>query len=1077
MRRVILSRQDPVTGLLPASTAVNEHGDYTDAWVRDNVYSVLAVWGVALAYRRVDDGDGTRFELEQAVVKVMRGLLRAMMGQAPKVEAFKSSQDPRDALHAKYDPRTGAPAVGDDAWGHLQLDATGLFLVTRAQMIASGLPIVASRDEVAFVQNLVFYIGRAYRTPDYGIWERGDKTNHGLPELNASSVALCKAALEALAGFDLYGVRGGQASVVHVLPDEIARARITLESLLPRESSSKEIDAALLPAVGFPAFAVEDVDLVETTRAAIAEKLGGRHGVKRFLRDGHQTVIEDPHRLHYDPDELAQFEGIECEWPLFWTYQAIDAFFDGDGAAAREALEALEGVAVPGEDGDRLLPELYLVPEGAVAAERADPGSQPRVPNQNVPLVWAQSLWVVARLLERGLLEPGDLDPLGRRRRQMAARGPTVQLALLAEDADVQAELADAGVVAQTLGELSGIGVIGGSELTKAFARVGVNPKLGLSGLPPRRMHTLTTSRMYRLAGRRVACLPTLFDRREFYLSLDPEHLLQRLRTEIAYLHRHWALPGRPTLTLLLTREMIDTGRSTLLAFMDELRSGSVGGAPVRLGPLELLAQAANEERIDELYDFEPEPLGERDAHPRRRWLPEAEAGTQLSPEEELAIELEPDAAALRERLAASRTLVEQAELLASLVQRDGLEGPSGLGCSVATALEELYVAAGRAGAWGVVRRAASLLEMVDVSLSDALSDLLVRQKHVLIGKAYSEESLITRPLPQKELLERIRTYTREDIRERVLTQEIIVYLSGLIRSEPDLFRGTLTVQVGRLILLLVSDLAAQEGIPQEEAFDRLTRLPPSEVEARLRHVLREYRDVSAVLKRMESISAAVGGDELTWIDLETAESESERRGAPRGEDLGGDVPPSRLRPALPTPPGGWWRWRQREGALTRVESGFFRRVWRLMEHSKGLIIGDKLERRNRLDSSTLLAHTTSGEKNFALRVEHLLNKIPSPEYRQLSVEALEALARLTDANPDLAIDGWLVVDVIVGHAVRRHWLDAGHDASGYDTDRSAAWASFYEQSPPRVERFVIEAFRYLLERGAGSELAAGVAD
>ncbi len=28
---VILRRQNPITGLLPASTAINAHGDYTDA--------------------------------------------------------------------------------------------------------------------------------------------------------------------------------------------------------------------------------------------------------------------------------------------------------------------------------------------------------------------------------------------------------------------------------------------------------------------------------------------------------------------------------------------------------------------------------------------------------------------------------------------------------------------------------------------------------------------------------------------------------------------------------------------------------------------------------------------------------------------------------------------------------------------------------------------------------------------------------------------------------------------------------------------------------------------------------------
>ncbi len=47
VKNIILNRQDCVSGLLPASTAINIHGDYTDAWVRDNVYSILAAWGLA----------------------------------------------------------------------------------------------------------------------------------------------------------------------------------------------------------------------------------------------------------------------------------------------------------------------------------------------------------------------------------------------------------------------------------------------------------------------------------------------------------------------------------------------------------------------------------------------------------------------------------------------------------------------------------------------------------------------------------------------------------------------------------------------------------------------------------------------------------------------------------------------------------------------------------------------------------------------------------------------------------------------------------------------------------------------
>lgn len=55
--------------------------------------------------------------------------------------------------------------VGDDQWGHLQIDAISLFLLTLAQITASGLQIVFSLDEVAFVQNLVFFIETAYCTP------------------------------------------------------------------------------------------------------------------------------------------------------------------------------------------------------------------------------------------------------------------------------------------------------------------------------------------------------------------------------------------------------------------------------------------------------------------------------------------------------------------------------------------------------------------------------------------------------------------------------------------------------------------------------------------------------------------------------------------------------------------------------------------------------------------------------------------------------------------------------------------------------------------------------------------------
>lgn len=339
VHRLIMSHQEPVTGLFPASN-INSH-----AWIRDNVYCILAVWGLSMAYKKIADQDEDRakcYELEQSCVKLMRGLLMAMMNQKDKVEKFKITQNPLDSLHAKYSSKNGQPVVGDAEWGHLQIDAVSLYLLILAQMTASGLQIVFSLDEVSFIQNLVFYIESAYCIPDYGIWERGDKTNHGEPELNASSIGMAKAALEAMNELDLFGARGGPASVIHVLADEAHKCQAVLQSMLPRESNSKELDSGLLCVIGFPAFAVDDPQLIRNTKDAILQRLQGKYGCKRFLRDGYRTPKEDPSRLYYERWELRMFENIECEWPLFYCYLILFHAFQNDKLSVKEYADRLE---------------------------------------------------------------------------------------------------------------------------------------------------------------------------------------------------------------------------------------------------------------------------------------------------------------------------------------------------------------------------------------------------------------------------------------------------------------------------------------------------------------------------------------------------------------------------------------------------------------------------------------------------------------------------------------------------------------------------------------------------------------
>ncbi|XP_028935529.1 phosphorylase b kinase regulatory subunit alpha, liver isoform isoform X2 [Ornithorhynchus anatinus] len=646
LQRTILAFQNPVTGLLSASH------EQKDAWVRDNVYSILAVWGLGMAYRKNADRDEDKakaYELEQNVVKLMRGLLQCMMRQVNKVEKFKHSQSTKDSLHAKYNTSTCDTVVGDDQWGHLQVDATSLFLLFLAQMTASGLRIIFTLDEVAFIQNLVFYIEAAYKVADYGMWERGDKTNQGIPELNASSVGMAKAALEAIDELDLFGAHGGRRSVIHVLPDEVEHCQVTstswaveygssdgktfpagwgeiclalslqkrgwhiphhylscflfmttifhsrfvqsiLFSMLPRASTSKEIDAGLLSIISYPGFAVEDMNLVNETKNEIITKLQGRYGCCRFLRDGYKTPREDPRRLHYDPAELKLFENIECEWPVFWTYFIIDGVFNGDAVQVQEYREALEAILIRGQNGIRLMPELYAVPPGKVDEEYKNPHTVDRVPLGKTPHLWGQSLYILSCLLAEGFLATGEIDPLNRRFSTSVKPDVVVQVTVLAESNEIKELLRKHGFDVESVADVHPIRVQPARILSTIYAKLGQNKNLKLSGRPYRHIGVLGTSKLYVIRNQIFTFTPQFTDQHHFYLALDNQMIVEMLRIELAYLCSCWRMRGRPTLTFPVTHTMLTNDGadidSAVLATVRKLEDGYFGGARVKLGKL-----------------------------------------------------------------------------------------------------------------------------------------------------------------------------------------------------------------------------------------------------------------------------------------------------------------------------------------------------------------------------------------------------------------------------------------------------------------------------------------------------------
>jgi phosphorylase kinase alpha/beta subunit len=449
---------------------------------------------------------------------------------------------------------------------------------------------------------------------------------------------------------------------------------------------------------------------------------------------------------------------------------------------------------------------------------------------------------------------------------------------------------------------------------------------------------------------------------------------------------------------------------------------------------------------MDFLYDFNFNDARVQEASPACSYLyVDFDQSSQLSRQQEWQIEAQTHVPTLLHQLKQTSNIYEHIELLQTLAKLRSLDFDTGFGrpaqpATVADLLEETYNRASQQQLWSVIRRAAGLAGKVDISLSDAVTDLLVRQKQIAVGKAYSEASLITHPMAHSEIVEKIQAFCREDIRDRVLSQEILLYLSLLIKAEPDLFKGMLTLRVGHLILLITSELAAERDLPQDEAYETLVGLSPFEIKQRLRQVLVGYEEHNRELQQQESLSMQLG-DTITWIVQPESNAAEEQ-------------------------PGNWGHKRHQQGMVNRVPPNFYPRVWTLLSHCQGLVIGDKLNRLNRLEGS-LVEEMTAGEKNFALQVEHLLNKITAPQYRQINIEALMELATLAEANPDLRVDDYIVMDILIGHAVRLAYLQDHPDHEyRYDEFKAEAWRSFYESSPHRCAEYMAQALRYLASRG-----------
>jgi phosphorylase kinase alpha/beta subunit len=247
--------------------------------------------------------------------------------------------------------------------------------------------------------------------------------------------------------------------------------------------------------------------------------------------------------------------------------------------------------------------------------------------------------------------------------------------------------------------------------------------------------------------------------------------------------------------------------------------------------------------------------------------------------------------------------------------------------------------------------------------------------------------------------------------------------------------------------LLIASELASELHLTQDEAYEHLMILSPFEVKERLRQALVGYEALNQELLQQESLHLRRSQQSIEWIVQPDSNAAEEQ-------------------------PGSWQRKRELQGMINRLPAQFYPRVWGLLKHCKGLVIGDKLNQLNRLNSKSMLSEMTPEEKNFALQIEHLLQKIVAPQYRQLNIEALMELSAIVEANPEFYLENNIVMDVLIGHAVRLAYLERFPERRDrYDEHKSQAWSDFYDSSPLRCAQYTAAALRYLTELGAEIEV------
>ncbi len=320
------------SGLFAASKKNSETG-YDKSWLRDNFYECLAFYVL-------NDWE--------TIEKTYSSLLNIFIKHEYKIDYAIASKPKfkHEYIHARFHPETFDEFW--EEWGNKQNDSIGaiLFMIGKIEQRKPGF-ILKSAHQVRIVNKLVKYLDSIeyWHDEDSGMWEENE-------EVHASSVGACLAGLREISKLSRIEVPG------HL----IKFGEQSLNHLLPRESLTKFVDLALLSLI-YPYNVVNDRQREEILKN-VEYLLLKKHGVVRYKND---------HYYNKNPDGYSE----EAEWCFGLSWLAIIYEHLGHKDKASYFIDLMLNSST--KQG---VPELYY--------------SNSNVFNENTPLGWAESLFIIA---------------------------------------------------------------------------------------------------------------------------------------------------------------------------------------------------------------------------------------------------------------------------------------------------------------------------------------------------------------------------------------------------------------------------------------------------------------------------------------------------------------------------------------------------------------------------------------------------------------------------------------------------------------------------------------------------------